>query len=597
MNPNDEIQAIQAELARRSSGSGPSAPASPAGQDQTIPGAGETTQWPLKQADGSDYNVPGGTNAPSVDAIPPLATATTAAASPPINPEIQAIQAELAKRQAVPVASGAGGTYTGGTYQPYAGPPDDSTMTDILTNTPIGKAIGAAGKWANDKIQNSIGNQVDAVGQTFNSESPVDKFTRLAAAAGASIPATAARMALPTNSQEASGMAMPTPGGAPLEAMTGAAGDVARGAGALAEGTVENSSKLFSKTSPQAFEMLRQDPEGVLAAARKGMTTNPLTQAPEAAALADAQAAGRNAQGIIDQSAAGAGKDYGAMMDHLHADVSGDKFDVAGKVYDQFEPHLQNQGASLRYPVGDAATNGAKGVMDIYDQIKSTAQEGMAPGDAADALQRLTAIQRNTPEVSAHAAALKDALLQSLPGEYRMPSIDTPTPEGWSIQDTRANYAAAKELQRNLTPFTNPQNPLAALKSVARAGGDASQSLQDAIQKIPALKAAIESMNINSAGAEFAPKFKTPPGTGLTGAAGLLGTKLIAGNAAALPATALSALGMSPRLTAESLVAGRNAGSAIMNSARGAEGTLPALLATLLRRQQMAKSQDAAEGQ
>ncbi len=494
-----------------------------------------------------------------------------------------------------PGASGANGTYTGGTYQPYAGPPDDSTMTDILTNTPIGKAIGAAGKWANDKIQNSIGSQVDAVGQAFPSESPVDKMTRLAAAAYGTAPAVTSEVALPKSSQEASGMAMPTPGGASLDALSGAAGDVARGAGGLAEGAVENSSKLFSKTTPQAFEMLSQDPEGVLAAARKGMITNPLTQAPEAVALSNAQAAGRNAQDLIDQSASGAGKQYGAMMDHLHSDISGVKFDAAGKVYDQMEPYIQNN-ATLR---GSNATEGpTKKLLDIYSEIKSSLQEGMTPGEAADHLQNLTAIQADNAgqSVSAHARFLKNSLMDSLPGEYKFPTIDTPTQEGWSIGDTRANYAAAKGLQRELKPFTNPQNPLAALKSVARAGGDASQSLQEAIQKIPALKAAIESMNVNSAGAEFASKFKTPPGTGLTGAAGLLGTKLIAGNAAALPATALSALGMSPRLTAESLVAGRNAGSAIMNSARGAEGTLPALLATLLRRQQMAKSQNAAEG-
>lgn len=464
----------------------------------------------------------------------------------------------------------------------------EPSMMDILKDTAAGRAIGKAGKWANDKVQNSIGDQVEAVGKAFPSESPVDKMTRLAASVYGSIPAGASNFLTPKNDTEASGMLMPTPSGGSMDALTGVAGDAARGLGGLAEGAVEQSSKLFSKTTPQAFEMLRQNPEEVLAAARKGMGLNGLSQASEPVVLADAQAAGRNAQGIIDESAAGAGKEYGQMMDHLHGDVSGDKFDVAGNVFDRFEPHIQNQGASLRHPVGASAEAGAKGILDIYQEIKSSAQEGMAPGEAADALQRLTAIQRNTPEVSAHAGALKDALLESLPGEYKMPTVDTPNQEGWSIKDTRDNYAAAKGLQRDLKPFTNPQNPLTALRSVARAGGDASVSLKTAIDKIPSLKAAIEAMNVNSAGAEFAPKFKTPPATGLTGAVGVLaGTKALTGNPLAVGELVLSALGMSPRATAETLVAGRNAGSAIMNSARGAEGKLPALLATLLRRKQM----------
>ncbi len=453
--------------------------------------------------------------------------------------------------------------------------PGESSMMDTLAT------IGKGGKWLNDKIQAAIGAGVDKTAQTFGQGAG-----NVAAAVG-TIPATASEFFTPKDASGVAAMLMPMPTGAgSMEAITGPAGAAARGLGGLAEGTLEQASKLYSKTSPQAFEMLRQDPQGVLAAARKGMGLNSLTQASEPIALADAQAAGRTAQGVIDESAKGAGKEYGAMMDHLHEDVSGTKFDVAGKVYDTMEPYIRNQGASLRKPVGANAEAGAKRIMDIYGEIKNSATEGLTPGDAADKLQELTAIQRGIPEMSPHAAALKDALLESLPGEYKMPTIDTPTQEGWSIQDTRSNYAAAKGLQRELKPFTNPQNPIAALRSVARAGGDASVSLKNAIDKIPALKAAIERMNLNAAGAEFAPKFKTPPGTGLTGAAGLLATKLIGGNVAALPATAISAVGMSPRLTAETLVAGRRAGSALMNSARGAEGRLPALLATILRRKQ-----------
>lgn len=482
---------------------------------------------------------------------------------------------------------------TGADHSALIGPPPDrhtpgvgpieSSIGDTLAT------IGKGGRWLNDQIQKSIGSQVDAAGQSFNSESPVDRLTRTAAAAYGTIPATASEFLAPKDAEGAAAMLLPVPSGAnAMEPITAPLGAAARGLGGLAEGAVENSSKLFSKTTPQALETLKQDPEGVLAAARKGMGVNPLTQASEPVALADAQAAGRTAQGAIDESADSAGKEYGAMMDHLHGDVSGSKFDVAGKVYDRMEPYIQNQGASLRKPVGSNAEAGAKRIMDIYGEIKNSAAEGMPPGEAADKLQELTAIQRNIPEMSAHAAALKEALSESLPGEYKLPTMDTPTQEGWSIQDTRARYAAAKGAQRELKPFTNPQNPIAALKSVARAGGDASVSLNEAIDKIPALKAAIESMNVNSAGAEFAPKFKTPPGTGLTGAAGLLATKLLGGNVAAIPATAISAIGMSPRLTAESLVAGRQAGSALMNSARGAEPMLPALIQALLRRQREA---------
>ncbi len=510
------------------------------------------------------------------------------APKPAVDPELVA-EAQRRGIPAAPAASGANGTYTGGAYQPYSGAPDDSTMSDILTNTPIGRAIGKAGKWANDKIQNSIGNQVEAVGKNFPSESPVDKITRMAASAYGALPAGASEYLSPKSSQEASGMMMPTPGGAQLDALSGAAGDVARGAGGLAEGAVEQSSKLFSKTTPQAFEMLRQDPEGVLAAARKGMGLNALTQASEPIALQDAQAAGRGAQGIIDKSAEGAGKEYGQMMEHLKGDKGTDKFSVAEKVYDKMEPFINSQTSYRSATRTPGVASDAETFNHFYDRIKATQAEGMAPGEAADLLEQMTREQkaaRGMP-LSAHLAELKNSLLDALPGDYKIPTIDTPTPGGWSIKDTRAGYKAAKDLQRETAPFTTPQNPIAALRSVARAGGDASVSLKNAIEKIPALKAAIESMNVNAAGAEFAPKFKTPPGTGLTGGVlGIAASKALLGNPVAAGELGLSALGMSPRATAETLVAGRNAGSAIMNSARGAEGKLPALLAALLRRKQ-----------
>ncbi len=55
-----------------------------------IPGANETYQWPVKQADGSDYAVPGGTNAPAGQA--PAG----------VDPELLA---EIARRKAAPASA------------------------------------------------------------------------------------------------------------------------------------------------------------------------------------------------------------------------------------------------------------------------------------------------------------------------------------------------------------------------------------------------------------------------------------------------------------------------------------------------------------
>ena len=108
MDPNDELAALQAEMARRSGAPGSSAPVTPAGPDSAIPGAGETLQWPLKQADGSDYVVPGGTNMPAGSAPTSAPTQSSPPLSVSANSELQALQAEMARRQAAPAASGAG---------------------------------------------------------------------------------------------------------------------------------------------------------------------------------------------------------------------------------------------------------------------------------------------------------------------------------------------------------------------------------------------------------------------------------------------------------------------------------------------------------
>ena len=95
-------------MARRSGAPGSSAPVTPAGPDSAIPGAGETLQWPLKQADGSDYVVPGGTNMPAGSAPTSAPTQSSPPLSVSANSELQALQAEMARRQAAPAASGAG---------------------------------------------------------------------------------------------------------------------------------------------------------------------------------------------------------------------------------------------------------------------------------------------------------------------------------------------------------------------------------------------------------------------------------------------------------------------------------------------------------
>lgn len=518
-------------------------------------------------------------------------------------------------------------------------------------------AVGRGGKKFNDLIQNLIGSGVDKVGEKFPSDSLRDRGIRTASAYYGTIPATSAEASLPKNAEEAAALMLPMT----VEPALSLAGKGARTLGSLAEGAVETAGKTVSGRTPQAFEMLRSHPDEVLAEARKGMTLNGLTQAPEPVALGEAQAAGRNAQGIIEDVSSGASKEYGQMMEHLkspevngrltpvergpydppmrggsarskpnlkeipdsphpgdlfgqpaespvhglggsaegpsfsgageilpteYTRTGGDRFDVADKVSSKIEPFLETQ-TSYKSASQSPRVKSDSGIFNgFYDRIKATASGGATPGEVADLLQQMTQEQkaaRGMP-LSAHLAELKNALLDALPGDYKIPTVDTPTPGGWSIKDTRDSYKAAKSLQRDLKPFTNPQNPIAALRSVARAGGDASVSLKNAIEKIPALKAALEKMNISSAGAEFAPKMGELPRTGLTGSTMQLVSKLLRGDISALPATTLYALGASPRMTAETLVAGRKAGAAVMNSARGAESKVPALLAAYLRR-------------
>src|SRR3990167_7117736 len=122
------------------------------------------------------------------------------------------------------------------------------------------------------------------------------------------------------------------------------------------------------------------------------------------------------------------------------------------------EPLIKTSAPLRRLPQGPSPE---KDVMSIYAEIKSSLTEGMSPGDAADHLQMLTKIQREHPGTTASAAAkkLKGYLFDALPGEYRLPTLDTPTSEGWSIGATRERYRAAKTVQRETKKFTGSETP------------------------------------------------------------------------------------------------------------------------------------------
>ncbi|MES2340791.1 MAG: hypothetical protein V4597_03870, partial [Pseudomonadota bacterium] len=188
-------------------------------------------------------------------------------------------------------------------------------------------------------------------------------------------------------------------------AVEAVAAPIWRGGKALASGALERSGSLFSGIPAAAWETLDKAGEKVAGYARQGMTTDadnkPIARALEAAkgiaqtAKEKAQGFGRDAQNKILDVAKGAGKNYQNMMSYLHEDMSGDKFDVAGKVYDKMEPYIKEQGAELRSPVGAKAEDASKIFHTYYQRIKSSLQEGMNPGEAADILQGLTDVQRN----------------------------------------------------------------------------------------------------------------------------------------------------------------------------------------------------------
>lgn len=583
----------------------------------------------------------------------------------PIDPELAA---EMQRRGLTPAATRAPAMdpELAAEMQRRGLTPGSSPQRDPI-GSDIGRqlaAVGRGGKWLNDKIQGMVGTGVEKTAQNFG------PTVGGAAAFGAALPAGLIQAGLPKNKEEAGSMLLPMPAELPLphEKIVGWGKKIGGGLRGIAESAIEHASRTVGGTTPEAWQMLRQDPQGVLGAARKGMTFNELTSKPEATALSEAQAYGRNAQDIIGQNADAAGKEYGQMMEYLkspevngrvspiergpydppmrggpsrpqpnlkeitdnpspgsllgqpaepsahglgasvegpssagngrilpteYGRTGGDHFDVAGKVSKTIEPFLETQTPYKSISQSPRVKADAEVFNGFYNRIKATAENGATPGEVADLMQQMTAEQkaaRGMP-LSAHLAELKNSLMDALPGDYKIPTIDTPTHGGWSIADTRAGYKSAQDLQRNLKPFTNPQNPIAALKGVARAGGDASQSLKDAITKIPALKALIDKMNVASAGAEFAPKMAPLPRTGLTGAAGLAAAKLLTGGWANIPELAAFGVGASPRLAAEMVGAGRAAPTAIANLIKSNQSKLPPILAALIAKKRAESGQ------
>lgn len=382
-----------------------------------------------------------------------------------------------------------------------------------------------------------------------------------------------------------------------------------RGLKALGAGALERSGTLFSGVPTAAWETLDKAGEKVAGYARQGMTTDaenkPIARAMEQAkaltqaAKEKAQGYGLAAQEKIGQVAKGAGKKYEAMMSYLSEDMSGDKFSVAEKVYDRFEPYVKSQGVTLRKPVGEAETSASKAIMDIYGEIKSSLQEGMAPAEAAEHLQRLTSIQRNNPgkSVSAHAKELKNILMESLPGDYRFPTADTPTPRGWSIGDTRAEYRAAKETERGLKKFSGAENAPKAFASLENAGGKTARALRKALgpkgvpgfaDDIAAMKgaeaAAQPEINAAKAGAAFAPKFtQNLPRTGLTAGVATSIAKVAGGDPLAIAVLPLELLGMSPRYAMETRLAAKKGSAALESYAAKNASKFPPIIANALK--------------
>lgn len=401
-----------------------------------------------------------------------------------------------------------------------------------------------------------------------------------------------------------------------------------RGAKALGAGAVERSSRLIGGTTAADWETLKVAGDKVAGYARRGMTktleNKPIARAMETAqglvqgvkdkasaitqaAREKANAFGASAQEKIGKMVRGEGSKYDAMMTHLHEDVSGDKFDIAGKVYDRMEPYIKRN-VTLR---GAGAAEGpTKRLLDIYGDVKNSLAEGMAPGEAADIMQELTAIQRDNAgkTVSAHARELKKMVEEALPGEYRFPTPDTPTPKGWSIRETRAGYAGAKQLERDAKKFAVADNPSRTLENLEKAGGKTARVLKRASgekgipgfgedianmkaaqaaagPEISAAQAAAQpEINAAKAGAAFAPIISDKlPRTGLMAGVGATLYKAFHGDPIALAALPFEALGVSPRLAMETRLAASKGANALEKFTEKNASKFPAIVANALK--------------
>ncbi len=437
-----------------------------------------------------------------------------------------------------------------GLYQKFV-----PSVVDPLGSAQYGAAkyLGAKGKQLNTAIQGGIGDAVDAASQA----NPQDELKN---ALAGTIAGTAAQATIPQD------------GPSVILTAAGLGGALERPVAALAEGIpelgsqiVEHASRTVGGRSKGAFDMLRRNGEQVMGYARQGMALDSLTGKEVPAALQAAQGKAVAAQDLVDGVSKGAGRSFADMNDYLKsAPENSQRIDVAGKVFDKMEPFIKTQ-TPYQDVSRSAQTIADAQVFDhYYSRIKSTAAEGMAPGEVSSLLQQMTADQmahRGTP-LSAHLAELKNQLLEALPGKYQHgPVWDSAMApgEGISISGVRDEYKAAKGFQRELAPFTGKDNALRAIDTLSRNGGDGAAAMARAKSDIPGFGDLIDQSQIAKAGAEFAPKMSTLPRTGLTGAAGLLlsgGTRALAagnplGAAAALGEVGMFGLGASPRYSAE----------------------------------------------
>ena len=364
--------------------------------------------------------------------------------------------------------------------------------------------------------------------------------------------------------------------------MVGRAWDELKG---LAYGTVKKASELLSGVKPQAFTVLKENPEAVLSAARKGMTVIAETGKEIPVALQDAQAAAMRAKSAIEKAASGAGKKYADMMDFLHsAPQDAEKFDIGHHVSESIEPYLKTQATEYSNPNMSPRVIEERKLFNHYLNWARGAHD-MSPSDVADYMKMITGDIKATKgtSISAHLSELKNHVLDALPGEYRYPTVvDTPHPEGlgWDIRGTRDEYASAKQLQKNLKGLTNSQNPANTIIRMFQNNGKEAQALREAAEKIPELKSALEEMKPALAGAEFAPKIGNLPRTGLVGGAAVALTKALS-NPIAASEVPLMISGSSPRLTANLLAkTGPAVSGAIQNMASKALPGIPAAIAT-----------------